>query len=157
MTPQYERVAEKYGFVSNYPIPVGTVLVVGVLKVTLSTGEMKTLITDVPADEISYVKAKICILNDGVSKHVFNELKHQFEIENLSGEMSVVIEQDFYTTVLLSIMASLIEQDARAEMPEKNAFKTLKYNEYKMNHNIPLSKLKYCLYEINLCVASVTI
>jgi hypothetical protein len=31
----------------------------------------------------------------------FNELKHKYEIENFSGEESLLIEQAFYATVFL--------------------------------------------------------
>jgi hypothetical protein len=132
------------------PIPVGTVLAVRVIKVILSTGEIETLITDVPEDAISYEESKELYFKRWGIETRFNELKHQFEIENFSGETPVVIEQDFYATVLLSNMASLIEQDAQEEMQEKNAGKTLKYNEYKINHNILVGKLKNRLIEILL-------
>lgn len=132
------------------PIPVGTVLTVRVIKVILSTGEIETLITDVPVDEISYEESKELYFKRWGIETRFNELKHQFEIENFSGETAVVIEQDFYATVLLSNMASLIEQDAQEEMQKKNAGKTLKYNDYKINHNILVGKFKNRLIEILL-------
>ncbi|MEX1029768.1 MAG: hypothetical protein WDZ91_06945 [Paenibacillaceae bacterium] len=47
-------------------------------------------------------------------------------------------------------MASLIEQDAQEEMQEKNANKNLKFEEYKINHNILVGKLKNRLVEILL-------
>ena len=77
-------------------------------------------------------------------------MKNQFEVENFSGETPTVIEQDFYATNLLSNMASLIEQDALEELQKKNANKMLKYDEYKINHNILLGKLKNRLIEIIL-------
>ena len=132
------------------PIPKGTILTLRVLKVTLSTGETEILITDVKADQLSQEDGKSLYFKRWGIETRFNELKHQFEIENFSGETPTVIEQDFYATTLLSNMASLIEQDAQEEMQERNANKTLKYDEYKINHNILVGKLKNRLVEILL-------
>jgi hypothetical protein len=132
------------------PIPVGTVLTVRVIKVTLSTGETETLITDLPENEVSYEESKVLYFKRWGIETRFNELKHQFEIENFSGETSAVIEQDFYATVLLSNMASLIEQDAQEEIEKKSANKARKYAAYKINHNILVGKLKNRLVEILL-------
>ena len=117
---------------------------------TLSTGETEILITDVEADLLSHEDGKSLYFKRWGIETRFNELKHQFEIENFSGETPTVIEQDFYATTLLSNMASLIEQDAQEEMQERNANKTLKYDEYKINHNILVGKLKNRLVEILL-------
>lgn len=132
------------------PLPEGTVLKVRVIKVELSTGEIETLITDIPAAEISYEESKALYFKRWGIETRYDELKNQFEIENFSGVTPIVIEQDFYATILLSNMASLIEQDAHEEMQEKNAHKTLKYDEYKINHNILVGKLKNRLVEILL-------
>jgi len=131
-------------------IPVGTVLKVRVVKVELSTGEIETLITDVTATEISYEECKALYFKRWGIETRYDQLKNQFEIENFSGVTPTVIEQDFYATILLSNMASLIEQDAHEEMQKKNAHKTLKYDDYKINHNILVGKLKNRLVEIIL-------
>ncbi|WAH35453.1 hypothetical protein [Alicyclobacillus dauci] len=78
----------------------------------------------------------------------FKALKHQFEVENFSGETPTVIEQDFYATTLLSNMASIIEQDAQEEVQDQNARR--KHDEYKINHNILVGKLKNKLVEVLL-------
>jgi IS4 transposase len=132
------------------PIPIGTVIKVRVVKVELSTGEIETLITDVTTAEISYEECKALYFKRWGIETRYDVLKNQFEIENFSGETPTVIEQDFYATILLSNMASLIQQDAHEEMQKKNAHKTLKYDEYKINHNILVGKLKNRLVEILL-------
>lgn len=132
------------------PIPLGTVLKVRVIKVELSTGEIETLITDIPAEELGYEESKVLYFKRWGIETRYDQLKNQFEIENFSGVTPTVIEQDFYATILLSNMASLIEQDAHEEMQKKNAHKTLKYDEYKINHNILVGKLKNRLVEILL-------
>ena len=132
------------------PIPMGTILTLRVLKVILANGETEILITDVEADQLSQEDGKSLYFKRWGIETRFDELKHQFEIENFSGETPTVIEQDFYATTLLSNMASLIEQDAQEEIQEKNVNKTLKYDEYKINHNILVGKLKNRLVEILL-------
>ena len=131
-------------------IPVGTVLKIRVIKVKLSTGEIETLITDLTAEELSYEECKALYFKRWGIETRYDQLKNQFEVENFSGVTPTVIEQDFYATILLSNMASLIEQDAHEEMQKKNAHKTLKYDEYKINHNILVGKLKNRLVEIIL-------
>lgn len=131
-------------------IPVGTVLKVRVVKVALSNGEIEILLTDVNAEEISYEECKALYFKRWGIETRYDVLKNQFEIENFSGETPTVIEQDFYATILLSNIASLIEQDALEEMQKKHAHKTLKYDEYRINHNILVGKLKNHLVEIIL-------
>lgn len=139
ITKERAKVLKKQGT----PIPIGTVITVRVIKATLSTVETETMLTD----QTSYEESKVLYLKRWGIETRFDELKHQFEIGNFSGETPVVIEQDFYVTILLSNMASLIEQDAQAKMQEKNASKELNYNEYKSNHNILVGKLKTRLIE----------
>lgn len=130
------------------PVPVGTVLTVRIVKVTLSTGQTEILITDIMADKLSGADmGDIYFKRWGIETH-FNALKHQFEIENFSGETPTVIEQDFYATTLLSNMASIIEQDAQEEVQAQNVKR--KYDEYKINHNILVGKLKNKLVEVLL-------
>lgn len=130
------------------PVPVGTVLTLRVVKVTLSTGETEILITDLLEDKLSQADMVDFYFKRWGIETYFNALKHQFEVENFSGETPTVIEQDFYATTLLSNMASVIEQDAEEEIQAKMANR--KYDEYKINHNILVGKLKNKLVEVLL-------
>lgn len=130
------------------PVPVGTVLTLRIVKITLSTGETEILITDLLEDKLSGADmGDVYFKRWGIETH-FNALKHQFEVENFSGETPTVIEQDFYATTLLSNMASIIEQDAQEEVQAQNSNR--KYDEYKINHNILVGKLKNKLVEVLL-------
>lgn len=134
------------------PLPKGTVLGLRVLKIPLPSGDIETLITDLHADQLPYPDCKDLYFQRWGIETRFNELKHQFEIENFSGETPTVIEQDFHATILLSNMASLIEQDAQEEKQEeqRKANKPLKYDEYKINHNLLVGKMKNRFVEILL-------
>lgn len=103
------------------PIQEGTVLKVRVIKFKLSTGETEILITDIPTEELSLEESKVLYFKRWGIETRYDVLKNQFEIENFSGVTSTVIEQDFYATILLSNIASLIEQDAHEEMQKKNS------------------------------------
>lgn len=130
------------------PVLEGTVLPIRVVKVPLSTGETELLITDLHEDRFNQAEMGDIYFNRwGIETH-FRALKYQFEIENFSGETPTAIEQDFYATTLLSNMASVIEQDALEEVQAQNSGR--KYDEYNINHNILVGKLKNKLVEIVL-------
>ena len=120
----------------------GTVLQVRVVKVELSTGETEILLTYVSADELSYEASKPLYFKRWGVETRFNDLKHKFEIENFSGQKSQLIEQDFYATVLLSNMASVMEQKAEEQLQETKRTDHLKYTEYRINKNILVGKLR---------------
>jgi hypothetical protein len=146
VTPARAKALKKQGS----PIKTGTVIEVRVLKVELPTGEMETLLTDLHEDELKYEESKALYFKRWGIETRFNELKNKFQIENFSGEKPQLIEQDFYATVFLSNIASIFEQEAEAELKEKNQNKTLKYTEYRINKNILLGKLKNRLIEMML-------
>jgi hypothetical protein len=132
------------------PIPKGTLVKVRVLKVELPTGETEILITNLMPDELSHEESKPLYFKRWGIETRFNDLKHKFQIENVSGEKPLLIEQDFYATILLGNMASLIEQDAEEELAAKSTNKSRKYDAYKINTNILVGKLKNRLIEIIL-------
>lgn len=132
------------------PIQKGTLLGLRVLTVELPTGEIEILLTNLNKDELSYEESKTLYFKRWGIETRFNELKHKFEIENFSGEKPIIIEQDFYAAVFLSNIASIFEQEAEAELREKNKNKTLKYEEYRINKNILVGKLKNRLIEMIL-------
>jgi hypothetical protein len=45
-------------------------------------------------------------------------------VENFSGEKPLLLGQDFYATLLVSNIASLVEQEAEAELKKKSEIKT---------------------------------
>ncbi len=108
----------------------------------MSTGETEILLTYVSADELSYEASKPLYFKRWGVETRFNDLKHKFEIENFSGQKPQLIEQDFYATVLLSNMASVMEQKAEEQLQETKRTDHLKYTEYRINKNILVGKLR---------------
>lgn len=131
------------------PMPEGTTINVRVLKVVLESEEIETLLTNLTRDELNYQESKELYFKRWGIETKFDELKNKFEIENFSGEKPLLIEQDFYATILLSNIASIFEQEAEEELKEQNKEKDLKY-EYKINKSILVGKLKNNLIEILL-------
>jgi len=131
-------------------IAPGTVLQVRVIKVELSTGETEILLTNVGADELSYEACKPLYFKRWGVETRFDDLKNKFEIENFSGQKPQLIEQDFYATVLLSNMASVMEEEAEEQMQENKRTDHLKYTEYRINKNILVGKLRNRLIEMVL-------
>lgn len=130
-------------------IPIGTVIKLRVLKVILDAGEIETLVTNLTEEELKYEESKDLYFKRWGIETKFDELKNKFRIENFSGVKPLIIEQDFYATLLLSNIASIFEQEAEEELKEVNLKKNLKY-EYKINKNILAGKLKNSLIEMLL-------
>jgi len=50
----------------------------------------------------------------------YKELKSSIEIEEFSGTKPIAIKQDFYASIYLSMIASLIKKDADAAIADDN-------------------------------------
>jgi hypothetical protein len=70
----------------------------------------------------------------------YKELKSSIEIEEFSGTKPIAIEQDFYTSIYLSMVASIIKKEADAEITNDNKDINLK-SEYQANRNFILSEV----------------
>ncbi|HZJ83252.1 MAG TPA: transposase [Clostridia bacterium] len=101
------------------------------------------------ANEVKHEEAKELYFKRWGIETKFDELKNKFQIENFSGVKPLIIDQDFYATLLLSNIATIFQQEAEEELIEENAKKNLKY-EYKINKNIMVGKLKNSLIEMLL-------
>jgi hypothetical protein len=100
-------------------IPKGTILYIRVIKVELPTGEIEILLTNTTPEEINYEESKALYFKRWGIETRFNELKNKWEVENFSGEKPMLIEQDFYATILISNIASLFELAADEELQKK--------------------------------------
>jgi hypothetical protein len=55
----------------------------------------------------------------------YKELKSSIEIEEFSGTKQIAIEQDFYASIYLSMVASLIKKYADTKIADENKDKNL--------------------------------
>ncbi len=118
-----------------------------VVKIVLNTGETEILITNLTQDEFTFEEIGELYFKRWGIEVKFNELKNKFEIENFSGILPIVIEQDFYANIYLSNLAKLIEEDAIEEAKLKYPKKVIEI-EYKINKSVLIGKLKNKLIEI---------
>jgi hypothetical protein len=130
-------------------VKLGQIIKLRVLKIELDNGEIETLITNLSPEILSYDEAKSLYFKRWGIETKFDDLKNKLQIENFSSPMPLIIEQEYYASMLMSNLASLIRQDAEEELIEKNKGKELKH-EYKINQNILYGKLKYNLIELLL-------
>ena len=70
----------------------------------------------------------------------YKELKSSIEIEEFSGTKPIAIEQDFYASIYLSMVVSLIKTDADDAIANDNQDKSIK-TEYQANRNFILSEV----------------
>jgi hypothetical protein len=91
-----------------------TALTVRLVCVRLSTGEWEMLVTSL-LDDLRYPCAgflELYGLHWGI-KTFFGVLKTRLELENFSGTRAEAVKQDFYATVYLSGMESLLTESAQ--------------------------------------------
>ena len=71
----------------------------------------------------------------------YDDIKNKLELENFSGTTPLAIKQDFYATLFLNNLASLMILENREEIELRNAESNNKY-QYKINVNTVISELK---------------
>ncbi|WP_257788399.1 transposase [Clostridium saccharobutylicum] len=110
---------------------------VRVIKIKLSADTTEILVTNIFDEIITPNQFKeLYFLRWGVECK-YKELKSSIEIEEFSGTKPIAIEQDFYASIYISMVAALIKKDADAAIANKNKDKNLK-SEYQANRNFIL-------------------
>jgi len=112
-----------------------------ITNIELETGEIESLITNIPEETASPEELKELYGERWQIEKGYDILKNKLHIENFSGKRRIIIEQDFYAQTLLYNM--LIE--FKTECNQK-ILKTKKYQDcehkYKVNINLLAGKLK---------------
>ncbi|MBU3137865.1 transposase [Clostridium gasigenes] len=110
-------------------------LKVRIVKITLNTGEVECLLTNL-FDEKEFSTKEIGELyyeRWGIEQ-AFDVIKNKLNIENISGRKRLIVEQDFYAQMLVFNMAEDLRRDANNKLePSKKS--DLKYD-YKVNLNL---------------------
>jgi hypothetical protein len=113
---------------------------VRIIKIKLPDGTIEMLATNIFDKSITTTLFKeLYFLRWGIECK-YKELKSSIEIEEFSGTKPIAIKQDFYVSIYLSMVASLIKTDADAAIANDNKHKTLK-SEYQANRNFILSEV----------------
>ncbi len=80
----------------------------------LSEEVTEVLVTNIYDEKITPIEFKeLYFLRWGVESK-YKELKSSIKIEEFSGTKPIAIEQDFYASIYLSMIGSLIKKDADA-------------------------------------------
>ncbi len=114
---------------------------VRVVKFPLPSGEIETLITDLPQDTFETTDFQTLYFKRWPIETRYDTLKIKLQLENFTGKTVLSVFQDFYASMFLSNMATFAKYVTDAEIQKDNADKNLDY-EYKTNVNILIGKLK---------------
>jgi len=114
---------------------------VRVVKFPLPSGDIETLITDLPQDTFETSDFQTLYFKRWPIETRYDTLKIKLQLENFTGKTVLSVFQDFYASMFLSNMATFAKYVTDAEIQKDNADKNLDY-EYKTNVNILIGKLK---------------
>lgn len=118
-----------------------TGIIVRLVKVVLNSGEVEILMTSL-TDMIEY---PIEIFKDLYFKRwgietLYDKLKNKLKVEEFTGYSEISIMQDFYCTLFLSNIQSLLVSEANDELKQKNIKD--KKHEYKVNTSLSIGFIK---------------
>ena len=118
----------------------GEIKKVRVLRIKLSEDVTEVLVTNIYDEKITTIEFKeLYFLRWGVESK-YKELKSSIKIEEFSGTKPIAIEQDFYTSIYLSMISGLIKKDADASIANSNKDKSLN-STYQSNRNFILGQV----------------
>jgi hypothetical protein len=119
------------------------------LIVELDSGIKEILITNLFEETLNVQAFKSLYFKRWGIETKYDELKNKLQIQKFSGDTPQLIEQDFYATMFLSNMASLVQQEVDEMISKEHKNMSLKYD-YVANRNILIGKLKDKLVKIIL-------
>lgn len=112
-----------------------------VIKFKLKNATEEILVTNIFDESYTIEDFKeIYHLRWGIEEK-YDDLKNKLQIENFSGTSPIAILQDFYATMFLSNLASVLMFDCADEIDKKYNTRDLKYK-YKANVSMTISLLK---------------
>lgn len=122
----------------------GVLVELRAIRFTLDSGEEELLITNVKDPRFRVLDFKKLYFKRWGIETKYDELKNKIYIEKFTGDTPLSVEQDFYATMFLANMASLVKQEADEIITKEHKGKDLKYD-YKANNNLLIGKLKNTL------------
>ena len=116
------------------------------LEIQLSGGkeENEYLITNVSKERLAWSSFKELYQMRWGNEGKFRELKSQFELEAFSGKKPICIEQDYYITMFLSNITSMLKNTVDEEVKKENRVK----QEYQGNRG-------YIIHELNRVISGI--
>jgi len=114
---------------------------VRVLKATLSTGEVETLITSLSEEQLPKDEAGELYFCRWRVETALDLLKSKLQLENFSGKTETSVLQDFYATIYLANLVAFAAQEADEIIAQQDQSKQLKYSR-KANRNRTVAKVR---------------
>ena len=118
----------------------GEIKKVRVLRIKLSEDVTEVLVTNIYDEKITTIEFKELYFLRWGFESKYKELKSSIKIEEFSGTKPIAIEQDFYTSIYLSMISGLIKKDADASIANANKDKSLN-STYQSNRNFILGQV----------------
>jgi hypothetical protein len=112
-----------------------------VLKVTLPTGEVETLVTSLNQKQLPIRKAANLYWRRWAVETSCDLIKSKLQLENFSGKTKVSVLQDFYATMYLANLVAFSAGVADDMITENDRNKELKYPR-QANRNRTIDKLR---------------
>ncbi|WP_157724794.1 transposase [Virgibacillus phasianinus] len=109
-----------------------------VLRFQLDSGIEEVLVTNVLEETLGITEFKDLYFKRWGIESKYDELKNKLQIENFTGYTPLAIEQDFYASLYLINMVSLLKNEANEIINHGDKGKKLKYT-YKVNTSARLS------------------
>jgi hypothetical protein len=118
------------------------------VRIKLET-EDEILITNLTSEEMNLEELKFLYNKRWGIETNYNLLKNVLELENFTGDTDRAVLQDFYATIYISNLASIIISDAQEEYEKSHVNEEKKYD-YKINKRIAVAYLKNDLLHVLL-------
>ena len=112
-----------------------------VIRFTLDNGDEEIIVTNLFDSDLSVRDFKELYHRRWSIETNYNSLKNKLEIEDFSGHSVLAVEQDYYATVTIANLVSILMFDNREQIEEYNTSSKRKYA-YKQNVNTTVGLLK---------------
>ena len=116
-------------------------ITVRLVKVILDNGDVEILMTSL-TDNVEYPESifkELYYMRWGIET-LYDKVKNKLKVEEFTGYSDISILQDFYCTLFLSNVQSLLVSEANEELKKQN-INDKKY-EYKVNTNLSIGLIK---------------
>lgn len=132
----------------NKPYTKSSTLKIRLLRITLNGGGIEVLATSL-LDSKNYGNEdfKELYFKRWKIETYYDELKNKLKIEEFSGYTNQSILQDFYSTLFVSNIQTLIENEINEEVEKDIEIKSLKY-QYKINTSLSYGFMKNRILEL---------
>lgn len=131
----------------NHKFAKSKAMKIRIIKFALDNGQDEILITNIFDDDFSVEDfARLYRMRWNIEEK-YNDLKNKLEIENFSGNSNIAVLQDYYATMFLNNIASIMALTCEEEIKEHCKNSSLKYD-YKANLSLTISIMKFRLIEM---------